>query len=141
MQVERKTTVFTTLKNVLAAIAAVTILGVPFHSSADGRKNDDDDHHKQKLLTCDDTLKSDFQPDSLTTVLLVKAFNKGEALTLSTPTPTTPVAANDVRSEEHTSELQSLAYLVCRLLLEKKKKHNDLGAHTTHIQHELIYSD
>src|SRR6266545_8037646 len=34
-------------------------------------------------------------------------------LTLSTPG----------RSEEHTSELQSLAYLVCRLLLEKKKKH------------------
>src|SRR2546425_12430260 len=27
----------------------------------------------------------------------------------------------DRRSEEHTSELQSLAYLVCRLLLEKKK--------------------
>src|SRR2546425_6365143 len=26
-----------------------------------------------------------------------------------------------IRSEEHTSELQSLAYLVCRLLLEKKK--------------------
>src|SRR2546425_4539862 len=30
--------------------------------------------------------------------------------------------ARCVRSEEHTSELQSLAYLVCRLLLEKKKK-------------------
>src|SRR5687767_12464742 len=29
-----------------------------------------------------------------------------------------------LRSEEHTSELQSLAYLVCRLLLEKKKKKN-----------------
>src|SRR2546423_11901568 len=28
------------------------------------------------------------------------------------------------RSEEHTSELQSLAYLVCRLLLEKKKPNN-----------------
>src|SRR5205823_9967690 len=28
--------------------------------------------------------------------------------------------AEDTRSEEHTSELQSLAYLVCRLLLEKK---------------------
>src|SRR2546423_3119801 len=28
------------------------------------------------------------------------------------------------RSEEHTSELQSLAYLVCRLLLEKKKQHD-----------------
>src|SRR2546422_6947101 len=33
----------------------------------------------------------------------------------STPTPTT-------RSEEHTSELQSRLHLVCRLLLEKKKK-------------------
>src|SRR5437899_4796664 len=30
-----------------------------------------------------------------------------------------------VRSEEHTSELQSLRHLVCRLLLEKKKKLND----------------
>src|SRR2546425_7016526 len=30
--------------------------------------------------------------------------------------------AIDERSEEHTSELQSLAYLVCRLLLEKKKQ-------------------
>src|SRR2546425_8091925 len=35
------------------------------------------------------------------------------------------------RSEEHTSELQSLAYLVCRLLLEKKKKINN--------QHSRIY--
>src|SRR5205823_12847629 len=31
---------------------------------------------------------------------------------------------NFPRSEEHTSELQSLAYLVCRLLLEKKKQKN-----------------
>src|SRR3712207_8032794 len=30
------------------------------------------------------------------------------------------------RSEEHTSELQSRQYLVCRLLLEKKKQHADL---------------
>src|SRR2546423_6275092 len=33
-------------------------------------------------------------------------------------------ATMGVRSEEHTSELQSLAYLVCRLLLEKKKKNH-----------------
>src|SRR2546425_8174757 len=33
-----------------------------------------------------------------------------------------PVGACGGRSEEHTSELQSLAYLVCRLLLVKKKK-------------------
>src|SRR3989441_6682235 len=32
------------------------------------------------------------------------------------------VAGAAMRSEEHTSELQSLAYLVCRLLLEKKKQ-------------------
>src|ERR1035437_10830686 len=31
---------------------------------------------------------------------------------------------NDPRSEEHTSELQSRQYLVCRLLLEKKKQKN-----------------
>src|SRR5262245_65202065 len=36
--------------------------------------------------------------------------------------PEVPVTVR--RSEEHTSELQSLRHLVCRLLLEKKKKHN-----------------
>src|SRR2546425_6716863 len=35
------------------------------------------------------------------------------------------LARTGCRSEEHTSELQSLAYLVCRLLLEKKKKKTD----------------
>src|SRR2546425_9636526 len=35
------------------------------------------------------------------------------------------------RSEEHTSELQSLAYLVCRLLLEKKKNSNRMSFSTT----------
>src|SRR5947199_919248 len=35
-----------------------------------------------------------------------------------------PYAARPGRSEEHTSELQSLRHLVCRLLLEKKKKNN-----------------
>src|SRR2546425_7947159 len=34
-----------------------------------------------------------------------------------------PIERERRRSEEHTSELQSLAYLVCRLLLEKKKKY------------------
>src|SRR2546423_8540094 len=36
----------------------------------------------------------------------------------------------ELRSEEHTSELQSLAYLVCRLLLEKKKDVGTLGEPT-----------
>src|SRR5258707_4215520 len=34
------------------------------------------------------------------------------------------------RSEEHTSELQSRQYLVCRLLLEKKKEDHDSANHT-----------
>src|SRR2546425_6671384 len=38
------------------------------------------------------------------------------------------------RSEEHTSELQSLAYLVCRLLLEKKKKNKIIyNTHNTNV--------
>src|SRR5258708_12788846 len=44
---------------------------------------------------------------------------------LSFPTTASPVTARmraDERSEEHTSELQSPDHLVCRLLLEKKKK-------------------
>src|SRR5687767_15769909 len=41
--------------------------------------------------------------------------------------------AERARSEEHTSELQSLAYLVCRLLLEKKKnRQTHLRAHSPH---------
>src|SRR5690625_5704286 len=36
--------------------------------------------------------------------------------------------ARKERSEEHTSELQSRGHLVCRLLLEKKKKHEQQGS-------------
>src|SRR3989441_2233797 len=45
------------------------------------------------------------------------------------------VVAPYYRSEEHTSELQSLAYLVCRLLLEKKNrtKHTHDDRHTPHL--------
>src|SRR2546425_7342516 len=45
---------------------------------------------------------------------------------LVTPVRRHLAAARVGRSEEHTSELQSLAYLVCRLLLEKKKN-NECG--------------
>src|SRR6266404_2420420 len=41
------------------------------------------------------------------------------------------IARDAIRSEEHTSELQSLAYLVCRLLLEKKKKQPHRGTRPT----------
>src|SRR3712207_7541458 len=48
----------------------------------------------------------------------------------STSTPRTAISVirSRNRSEEHTSELQSRQYLVCRLLLEKKQQHNtDIG--------------
>src|SRR5690554_7753246 len=48
--------------------------------------------------------------------------------------------ANAYRSEEHTSELQSRPHLVCRLLLEKKKKHTlhyDHGAPNRRHGHDL----
>src|SRR3712207_7318200 len=41
-----------------------------------------------------------------------------------------PACPGSGRSEEHTSELQSRQYLVCRLLLEKKKKHMKLSTIT-----------
>src|SRR5687767_15451591 len=47
------------------------------------------------------------------------------------------------RSEEHTSELQSLAYLVCRLLLEKKKtkiNNNTLTSYTDTSQRGFVAS-
>src|SRR5205823_14225424 len=60
-----------------------------------------------------------------------KAIGDGKQVAVLTPTTVLcyqhyetfkeRFAAFPVRSEEHTSELQSLAYLVCRLLLEKKK--------------------
>src|SRR2546425_5495023 len=61
-----------------------------------------------------------------------------------TPTPSGETAP---RSEEHTSELQSLAYLVCRLLLEKKKykklredeKHSNHGGASLRRQHNSSY--
>src|SRR2546426_2616870 len=75
------------------------------------------------------------------------AKSPSAAITSPSP-PARPPAACDPRSEEHTSELQSPCNLVCRLLLEKKKKniitlptqqnillprhHRDPGAETQH---------
>src|SRR2546422_2267176 len=42
------------------------------------------------------------------------------------PTPNSSVKSRGMRSEEHTSELQSRLHLVCRLLLEKKKRERKL---------------
>src|SRR5688572_32656230 len=46
-----------------------------------------------------------------------------------------PRTQDTIRSEEHTSELQSQSNLVCRLLLEKKKKKNNNITNTIKISH------
>src|SRR2546427_8170290 len=50
------------------------------------------------------------------------------------------VAAFEVRSEEHTSELQSQSNLVCRLLLEKKKQTNTDNL-SDHMQPSVTFHD
>src|SRR2546430_6947794 len=45
---------------------------------------------------------------------------------------TADITVSGNRSEEHTSELQSQSNLVCRLLLEKKKKHINTSANLPH---------
>src|SRR5258706_4733725 len=56
-----------------------------------------------------------------------------------------PLSKASLRSEEHTSELQSLTNLVCRLLLEKKKKNQTPASNTrdihvrTHVAKRAIY--
>src|SRR6266404_2282255 len=52
---------------------------------------------------------------------ITSRYSAGLLWSCSETSPTLRMAVNGVRSEEHTSELQSLAHFVCRLLLEKKK--------------------
>src|SRR3712207_8548465 len=59
------------------------------------------------------------QPDPRGSNLRPRRHRGGER---PLPPLLTQVAPHPARSEEHTSELQSRQYLVCRLLLEKKKK-------------------
>src|ERR1039458_3679854 len=52
----------------------------------------------------------------------LNAFRATFTNSLALPDRTQPQSPGAYRSEEHTSELQSLRHLVCRLLLEKKKR-------------------
>src|SRR5205823_14893948 len=70
----------------------------------------------------DDPLGGDVHLDHLLHAAgqLVAALQRVEPPLLLVEQEVDPLEVLAVRSEEHTSELQSLAYLVCRLLLEKK---------------------
>src|SRR5437762_8357653 len=67
-----------------------------------------------------------FQNDNFLRHLDYSFASAGAASSSSPSPPSSSVKPKSevTRSEEHTSELQSPMYLVCRLLLEKKKTHN-----------------
>src|ERR1041384_8782931 len=91
------------------------------------------------------TLLVFFFNDTATTEIYTLSLH--DALPISRPRPhrrsgarTGPGGRRPRRSEEHTSELQSLAYLVCRLLLEKKQPDKRLRpglAFAAHSHHAL----
>src|SRR2546430_11221614 len=62
---------------------------------------------------------------------------RGPSARIPLPRKSRPIRRAPHRSEEHTSELQSQSNLVCRLLLEKKKKHKK--THNTQISMSHIY--
>src|SRR5437016_11337709 len=59
---------------------------------------------------------------------------RASSITSAVPEPSSFAASP--RSEEHTSELQSLTNLVCRLLLEKKNKHVSKEPRPDHVNRE-----
>src|SRR2546427_4225988 len=65
---------------------------------------------------------SNFTPEAF--FLLNSSAISWKVLSWFVPTAAIRPDSGSIRSEEHTSELQSQSNLVCRLLLEKKKKHN-----------------
>src|SRR5437016_14640234 len=54
-------------------------------------------------------------------------FSASCGIRVATPRKVLATVPGETRSEEHTSELQSLTNLVCRLLLEKKKKKKNIN--------------
>src|SRR3989441_264473 len=76
----------------------------------------DIEHIESQSLDGVAVIKVFFQPTADVATGIAELTAASQSNTRILPPGITP------RSEEHTSELQSLAYLVCRLLLEKKKK-------------------
>src|SRR5207302_7943791 len=62
--------------------------------------------------------------ETLKEQVVLQRVDIGDAQGVAHEAPCRGTAAGSLRSEEHTSELQSRENLVCRLLLEKKKKKN-----------------
>src|SRR5258708_14293501 len=103
----------------LVLLMLAAIQGSPLHAqdAAQGPIAAPPEHHVTRI----GNVSEPEAPPSLPEAEIIKRFSLKE----------------DERSEEHTSELQSPDHLVCRLLLEKKKKiqnieeHNTLASYTT----------
>src|SRR5205814_7702090 len=81
-------------------------------------------------LRCDSGQLFEFDRDWLHAAINRAADKAGYPSWWLTEHVTESIAFYLHRSEEHTSELQSLRHLVCRLLLEKKKPKTTLSTHT-----------
>src|SRR5690625_6797105 len=85
---------------------------------------------KTETGACNAHATNDFQNKMIAELSMVHPMSASQPC-YSFPLPLLPGAAaqisTTVRSEEHTSELQSRGHLVCRLLLEKKKRKAGLG--------------
>src|SRR5258706_164954 len=84
-------------------------------------------------LSLHDALPISILPLLLIALAPARAANPDELLEPDKAFRFSAQAIDAARSEEHTSELQSLTNLVCRLLLEKKKKY------TTHDKIDVVY--
>src|SRR5256885_12278974 len=69
---------------------------------------------------------------------LFRSDDQRQAVVRRRPRDGAPRRALNARSEEHTSELQSPCNLVCRLLLEKKKKSTSLAAVLAYVARLLL---
>src|SRR3989441_8801194 len=94
----------------------MTLGGVPVAGSAGGCAM-----FRTQVLTVACTLSpmASWPVGAVTVIAAVPLCPSLVAVIVADPAP---APLTSPRSEEHTSELQSLAYLVCRLLLEKKKE-------------------
>src|SRR5205823_4191941 len=105
------TAVFSALLRHLGYRPEITVLSVPVTYAS--MKNKDIDVFLGNWMPSQEGDRKSYVADG--SVEVIRANLTGAKYTLAVPAYTYD------RSEEHTSELQSLAYLVCRLLLEKKK--------------------
>src|SRR5689334_24001563 len=100
---------------------------VPHSSKRSGWRRPLAAHNKCPSTSCTASLRASLRPNlraATNTVCSPVAAPADSRGSTRTRTCIPHAAASSWRSEEHTSELQSQFQLVCRLLLEKKKKKN-----------------